>query len=152
MTDPDYLVHENEEEGQKYKVALTHSSLSKVPTHQVHGGCTPEEVLVPFILLSNKESANMVKHEVKEYSEEIMLSNPAFSVTIVPQPSSVDLICNGRTYKMDRSGTRWTTVLQDISEGSHVIKVKPEGAGITELTIRVIGIVDNTDINDMFDL
>lgn len=152
MTDPDYLVHENEEEGQKYKVALTHSSLSKVPTHQVHGGCTPEEVLVPFILLSNKESANIVKHEVKDYCEEIMLSNPAFFVTIVPQPSSVDLICNGRTYKMDRSGTRWTTVLQDISEGSHVIKVKPEGAGITELTIRVIGIVDNTDINDMFDL
>ena len=81
-----------------------------------------------------------------------MLSNPAFSVTFVPQPSSVDLTCNGRTYKMDRSGTRWTTVLQGISEGSHVIEVKPDGDKRTVLTVKVIGIVDNTDINDMFDL
>lgn len=152
MTDPDYLVHENEEEGQKYKVALTHSSLSKVPTHQVHGGCTPEEVLVPFILLSNKDLTNSVKYQIKYMGEEIMLSNPVVNITVIPQPNSVTLTCEGKTYNMDRVGTRWATVLQGISEGTHAIDIKPAGAESTEIKIKVVGIGANSDINDMFDL
>ena len=62
LSDPDYLVHQNETDGEYYKVALTHSSLSKAPTHQVHGGCTPEEVLVPFLLLSNKNVPTQIKY------------------------------------------------------------------------------------------
>lgn len=152
MTDPDYLVHENEAEGQKYKVALTHSSLSKVPTHQVHGGCTPEEVLVPFILLSNKDLTNSVKYQIKYTGEEIMLSNPVVNITIIPQPNSVTLTCEGKTYKMDRVRTQWTTLLQDITEGTHAIDIKPVGAESTEIKIKVVGVGANTDINDMFDL
>lgn len=64
-TDHDYLVHKNEKDEQFYKVALTHSSLAKVPTHEVHGGCTPEEVLVPFILLSNKNVASSIVYHLK---------------------------------------------------------------------------------------
>lgn len=152
ITDSDYLVHENEAEGQKYKVALTHSSLSKVPTHQVHGGCTPEEVLVPFILLSNKELANNVKYQIKYTGEEIMLSNPVVHITVIPQPNSVTLTCEGKTYNMDRVGTQWTTLLQGISEGTHAIDIKPAGAESTEITINVVGVGANSDINEMFDL
>jgi len=152
MNDSDYLVHENEEEGQKYKVALTHSSLSKVPTHQVHGGCTPEEVLVPFILLSNKYLTNCVSYQIKCSGEDIMLSNPVVNITVIPQPDSVELTCEGRTYRMDRMGTQWVTVLQDITEGEHSIDIKPCGATSTEIKIKVVGVGANTDINDMFDL
>ena len=152
MTDPDYLVHENEAEGQKYKVALTHSSLSKVPTHQVHGGCTPEEVLVPFILLSNKDLTNSVKYQIKYTGEEIMLSNPVVNITVIPQPKSVTLTCEGKTYNMDRVGTQWTTLLQDITEGTHAIDIKPAGTESTEIKIKVVGVGANSDINDMFDL
>ena len=152
QTDSDYLVHENEEEGQKYKVALTHSSLSKVPTHQVHGGCTPEEVLVPFILLSNKDLVNNVKYQIKYSGDDIMLSNPVVNVTIIPQPSSVILTCEGKTYNMDRVGTGWSILLQNITEGTHVIDIKPSGAESTEIKINVVGIGANTDIDDMFNL
>ncbi len=152
LSDSDYLVHENEEDGQKYKVALTHSSLSKVPTHQVHGGCTPEEVLVPFILLSNKDVANSVKYQIKVSDEDIMLSNPVVNVTVIPQPSSVTLTCEGKTYNMDRVGTQWTTILQNITEGTHAVDIKPEGEGGTELKIKIVGLVGDTDIDDMFDL
>ena len=72
LPDSDFIIHQNEEDGQKYKVALTHSSLSKVPTHQVHGGCTPEEILVPFILLSNKNVPTQIKHQVIVSQEDIM--------------------------------------------------------------------------------
>ncbi|MBR0038054.1 MAG: BREX-4 system phosphatase PglZ [Bacteroidales bacterium] len=152
LTDPDYLVHENEEEGQKYKIALTHSSLSKVPTHQVHGGCTPEEVLVPFVLLSNKNVTNSVRYQIKCTNEDIMLSNPVVNITVIPQPESVDLIYNERTYKMDRTGTQWTVLLQNITEGTHTICIAPQGANGTKIQIKVVGIGGNSDINKEFEL
>ena len=81
-----------------------------------------------------------------------MLSNPVVNVTVIPQPSSVTLTCEGKTYNMDRVGTQWSTILQGITEGSHTIDIKPAGAESTEITIKVVGIGANTDINDMFDL
>ena len=133
-------------------MALTHSSLSKVPTHQVHGGCTPEEVLVPFILLSNKDLTKSVKHQIKYAGDDIMLSNPVVNITVIPQPESVTLTCEGKTYNMDRVGTQWSTRLQDITEGTHTIEIKPADAESTEVKINVVGVGANSDINEMFDL
>lgn len=153
VTDHDYLVHENENEGVKYKVALTHSSLSKVPTHQVHGGCTPEEVIVPFILLSNKNVANAVRYQINIIKgEEIMLSNPEVNISVIPMPKSVTLTCEGKIYIMDRMGMQWSTKLTDITEGKHKIDIKPEGSESHLSEINIVGISGNSDINDMFDL
>ena len=152
LTDSDYLVHKNEEDGQWYKVALTHSSLSKAPTHQVHGGCTPEEVLVPFILLSNKDVVNSVRYQVKISGEDIMLSNPIVNLTVIPQPKSVTITCEGKSYKMDRLGTQWTVLLQNVTEGEHTIDVKPSGSESIEMKIKIVGVAGNSDINEMFDL
>ena len=152
LSDHDYLVHKNEGDGLTYKIALTHSSLSKAPVHQVHGGCTPEEVLVPFILLSNKELASAVKYQIKYNSGDIMLSNPTVRLTVIPEPKSVDLRFAGKVYKMDRIGTSWTSLLQNVSEGMHTIEVKPEGAESTEIKIRIVGVSGDSDIENMFDL
>lgn len=153
ISDSDYLVHQNDDEGQVYKVALTHSSLSKVPTHQVHGGCTPEEVLVPFILLSNKDvTSNVVAHKINLSEDDIMLSNPKVVLSVIPEPTGVELICEEKTYTMSRVGARWTAILEGITEGSHIIDVKPDGGASTELTINVIGVSGNMDIDDLFDL
>lgn len=153
-SDSDYLVHKNENDGEYYKVALTHASLSKKPTHQVHGGCTPEEVVVPFILLSNKNVAtNLTKYQIsRPHNEDIMLSNPAVTVSIIPEPSAVTLICEGKEYKMDRHGTSWTAVLTGITEGKHTIDIKPDGANSFEMEIMVIGMNSAMDIDNMFDL
>ena len=154
LSDPDYIVYKNEKDGMNYKIALTHASLSKKPTHQVHGGCTPEEVIVPFIVLSNKDIAtNVSKYQIKlANSEDIMLSHPEVQLTIIPEPKEVRLTCEGKEYKMDRFGTTWSVVLSDITEGTHVIDVKPEGASSFEMTIKVIGMGDSTDIDNIFDL
>lgn len=53
LEDKNYLRHKNGKSN--YKVALTHASLNKKPVREVHGGCTPEEILVPFIVISNKK-------------------------------------------------------------------------------------------------
>lgn len=152
LSDPDYLVHKNETDEEYYKVALTHSSLSKAPTHQVHGGCTPEEVLVPFVLLSNKNIPSIIKYEIQMSSDEVMLSNPIVSVTVIPEPTGVMLTCEGKCYKMDRVGTLWNTTLQDITEGTHNIDIKPDGASSHQFPIKVVGLSGNSSINDIIDL
>jgi hypothetical protein len=35
--------------------------LNTKPVREVHGGCTPEEILVPFTVISNKKSARTVE-------------------------------------------------------------------------------------------
>ena len=151
-TDHDYLVHKNEKDEQFYKVALTHSSLAKVPTHEVHGGCTPEEVLVPFILLSNKNVASSIVYQVKLIESEIMLSNPIVRLSVIPEPTSVSLTCDGQTYGMKREGTNWVVKLENITEGSHSLDVKPKDAASIQLDVKVIGVGNNADINEMFTL
>ena len=151
-TDHDYLVHKNEKDEQFYKVALTHSSLAKVPTHVVHGGCTPEEILVPFILLSNKNVASSIVYQVKLIESEIMLSNPVVRLSVIPEPTSVSLTCDGQTYGMKREGTNWVVKLENIMEGSHNLDVKPKDAESIQLEVKVIGVGNNADINEIFTL
>ena len=59
IKDTDYILHTNG--GDNFKVALTHASLNTKPLREVHGGCTPEEILVPFIVISNKREDNVTK-------------------------------------------------------------------------------------------
>lgn len=151
-TDHDYLVHKNELDGQLYKIALTHSSLSKVPTHEVHGGCTPEEILVPFIMLSNKNVATSIVYHIKLIDSEIMLSNPIVKLSVIPEPESVTLTCEDVAYDMKRIGTSWTVKLKNITEGVHVLDVKPKDAPSIQLEVKVIGVGNNSDINDLFTL
>lgn len=148
--DSDYIVHKNEEENQFYKVALTHSSLSKVPTHQVHGGCTPEEVLVPFIVLSNM-NVSSINYQIKLSDDDIMLSNPLITLTVIPEPKQVELTYKGKVYLMNRVGTQWNTKLEDITEGDQTIQVKPEDSESKEFKIKVIGVGSSSSINDMMD-
>lgn len=59
IEDTDYIRHVNGTDN--FKVALTHASLNTKPVREVHGGCTPEEILVPFILISNNKITKSTK-------------------------------------------------------------------------------------------
>ena len=73
-------------------------------------------------------------------------------LTVIPEPSGVELTFKGKVYKMDRSGTSWNTILQGATEGIHTIDVKPEGAESMQIKINIVGISGNSSIDDMFDL
>ncbi|WP_165044721.1 BREX-4 system phosphatase PglZ [Dysgonomonas sp. ZJ709] len=66
LEDSDYIRCKNREDN--FKVALTHASLNTKPVREVHGGCTPEEILVPFIIISNKKEniKNISKQNIPE--------------------------------------------------------------------------------------
>lgn len=73
--DSDYIRHTNNRVN--YKVALTHASLNKKPIREVHGGCTPEEILVPFLVISNKKPAKAVEKivETKQQTDNLVADN-----------------------------------------------------------------------------
>ena len=107
---------------------------------------------MPFIILSNKELATNIKYQVNIGADDIMLSNPAVRLTVIPEPSGVELTFNGKVYKMDRCGTSWSTLLQGVTEGTHTIDVKPEGAESMQIKINIVGISGNSSIDDLFDI
>lgn len=49
----DYIIFNHDDT--RYIVALKHASLGNKPKREAHGGCTPEEVLVPTIIISDKK-------------------------------------------------------------------------------------------------
>ena len=82
--------------------SLTHHSLTDkvVSGHGAHGGCTPEEVLVPIIIVSSQKNAN--KYSVKIENDEIDGTNPVLRFTIKGL-NSIDvptLEYNGVTYQL----------------------------------------------------
>lgn len=61
----------------KYVVALKHASLGIKPRREAHGGCTPEEVLVPTIIISDKyKKDNKVDYDKKDTKKPIIDKTP----------------------------------------------------------------------------
>ncbi len=82
--------------------ALNHQSLcDKVPKGQgIHGGCTPEEVLVPIFIISNKEVATDWSAEL--LTTEISGANPRLQYRIknVPTTTIPYVLYDGKPYKL----------------------------------------------------
>ena len=53
---------------------------------------------------------------------------------------------------MERKGMQWTAMLLGITEGEHVIDIKPADTESFTTTIKIVGIGSNSNINDIFDL
>lgn len=102
-TDDNYFVLEDG----KTVCALNHRSLgNKIAKGTgAHGGCTPEEVLVPILILSN--SPNNKTWEARLVNEEVLATNPIVQIHITGLTSmdSPVLEYNGNTYKLvNKSG------------------------------------------------
>lgn len=85
--------------------SLNNNSLSgKTPMGQgAHGGATPEEVLVPIIIVSNQKNANV--YSAKLQSNEIVASNPVVKYAIKGL-GSIDtpfVTYNGADYRLHRT-------------------------------------------------
>ena len=85
--------------------SLSHNSLSsKTPSGQgAHGGATPEEVLVPVIIVSSQKNAN--EYSVKLLTTELVASTPVVKYSIKGM-SSIDMPrveYNGREYLLHKT-------------------------------------------------
>ena len=86
--------------------SLTHTSLTdKVDQgHGAHGGCTPEEVLVPIIIVSSQKNAS--NYSVKIIKDEIDGTNPIveFQIKGLNSIDTPELEYNGTIYSLTAVG------------------------------------------------
>ena len=102
VNDSKYIILDDD----KTVCALTHHSLvDKVDKgHGAHGGCTPEEVLVPIIIVSSQKNTNNYSAQLE--NDEIDGTSPVLRF-IIKGLSAMDvptLIYNGVTYQLMMKG------------------------------------------------
>lgn len=139
VSDINFVVHENERDHKKYKVALRHQSLGVKPTHEVHGGATPEEVLVPFIVISNDDASKFLKYTIVPVEAKVPISDRKVAFKIIPEPQSSKAIFNGQEIALIRHGMQWEGIISNATEGKHHITVIPFRGKPVQLEIEFFG-------------
>ena len=143
---------------EKYKIlddqnticALRHESLtSKIDNGSgCHGGCTPEEVLVPVFIISNYEEHSCT--QIAQKSLEVSASNPVmkFEIKGLSNKDVPYLIYNGKHYALHlESGELYVSDHIDLAAGVELVEVMVEGMSHPFHFKAKLG----TEENDLFD-
>ena len=90
----DYVVYDDEA-GRQWVIALNQQSLYNNSKYAVHGGATPEEVLVPVIIVHRGQ--NNIKHyRVKAVNLKVSGINRKIEVKINPIPTDIKVILKAK--------------------------------------------------------
>ncbi len=129
----DYVIFKNENNKKLYMVASKHQSLHQKPTREVHGGCTPEEVLVPIIIVSNPPKVHQpggyeIDPDVFKISR-MPQKNPTLSLSIEPEPTQRPLLVDKSeiTYELEfhSNDEKWHLEFpKNIKSGQHILDLK----------------------------
>jgi len=121
LKDDNYIIKDN------YIIASKHISLSTKPKREVHGGCTPEEVLVPVIIFNSlTNDKNSEIFEVTLISNEIDLKNPVVIFEILPMPDK-------KVYVIHEGSTKIEMKKNENNYYSSTLSIKKAG----QLTLKV---------------
>ena len=111
----DYIIYDDEA-GRQWVIALNQQSLYNNSKYAVHGGATPEEVLVPVIIVHKVKRA--VKHyRVMAVNLKVSGLNRKIEVKIHPVPRDVRVVLKGKDgtdveMKWNGDGNVWTGELR----------------------------------------
>lgn len=146
VADNDYLRYHSD--ATDFIIALKHNSLNNKPAREVHGGCTPEEVFVPFIILSNRQDDNK-GYTVEICKSELDIADPTISFiiddlddTIVPK-----IKYNGIISSLEYSKGSWNARLKSVSAGAIHIDLLL-GSFTEEYNITIKSGIDEEDLFD----
>jgi len=148
LPDTDYIIHKSEIDQKKYLIALKHNSLGKKPPREVHGGCTPEEVLVPFIIISNKKDIAAIDYSITIEKTELSKKEPLVSINITPKPFSANFEIKGKvtTLNFNEITNKWEANIDKSLSGKVQMKIR---AGKSE-KIYTINIISGIIEEDLF--
>jgi hypothetical protein len=137
----DYMATETESpdfENQKYVVALKHVSLYNLPSREVHGGVTPEELLIPYIVYEDNDSS--IIYEVSSSVSDINISkDDLLPLTVFPIPSSLPLaIYNNKKLQVIKKDNKFFIKLNsEMNKGKQKILIIIDDEEIEELEISI---------------
>jgi hypothetical protein len=147
-SDTDFLVCENDKDNKKYMVALKHASLKNKPVHEVHGGCTPEEVIVPFIIISNIDKNKPVKYKIDLLTPKVAVSDGEIKFSIMPEPKSAKVVINDKTLDLKYNQMQWTVKLPNPAAGMISLQVIPFCGNGQLFDVELYGMGFNSSFND----
>ncbi|MFO7881759.1 MAG: BREX-4 system phosphatase PglZ [Kosmotogaceae bacterium] len=150
-SDPDYLsitYSDNKKKGGNILVALRHDSLNVAARREAHGGATPEEVIVPFLVLETEKSKDEYyihpkKFEIQEGKDQILELN------IEPKPRSAVLTDEDKynwSLKYDTNTRKWRESLTELPIGTHHLSLIVNGTKTATIEIEITGGMSVRDI------
>jgi len=136
--DEDFFLHQLEDEGghKKYLIALKYKSLSNTPKREVHGGATPEEVLVPVIYATKMEREE-ISYEIEVINREISVREPVIKFRIRPESKYMPLV-----YLNDKK----LEMTYDNTEGLYVLNLRGFKAGTYKFIVKIGGQKEEVNI------
>lgn len=109
----EYTVYTNPT-GENWILSLTNQSLYNSSQYEVHGGATPEEVIVP-VIIAKRSTASTVKYKVIPEKLKVSGLDKLVSVKVRPIPESVQLTAKDGTnckMKYDENKKEWVAFLK----------------------------------------
>jgi hypothetical protein len=141
--DEDFILHAPDEcgNGKKSLIALKYASLYNLPRREVHGGATPEEVLVPVIIVA--KTKEKISYEIEPLHQEISIRSPNLYLSITPKPQITPTLMykeKGREMELeyDVEGNRWWVQLKGFNAGNYDFYLKMGNIG-QEISVEIKG-------------
>ena len=141
--DDDFILHAPDEcgNGKKSLVALKYASLYNLPRREVHGGATPEEVLLPVIIVT--KTKEKISYEIGPLYQEISIRSPNLYVAITPKPQIAPLLIykekdREMELEYDDEENKWWTRLKGFKAGSYNFYLKIGNVG-NEISVEIKG-------------
>jgi len=125
-------------QGKRVLLAIKHVSLNNIPYKEVHGGATPEEILVPSILIGTKKGEFEYKINPESFKEPI--TKPILIVDVYPLPDIVEAFTKEYTFDVlyDKKTNKYHINLKGLNVGNHIVILKI-GKHKYELEVELMG-------------
>lgn len=102
IDDPYGITYTNSNDGKMYLIARTYHSLSSKPSREVHGGATPEEVIVPLLVIQPKPLKTTEPFDIEILDKNInTLSESLRFVYKADTPARVEICIGGQKRYLD---------------------------------------------------
>ena len=142
LEDEDFLIYSDDTTKKKFLIALKYSSLSKIPRREVHGGATPEEVLVPIIFAKIRSSG----YKINILSNIISIRKPVVKIRIEPKPASLPRVfVYEKELKVIENDGVYEVKLKNLRTGTHYLKIVVSGVK-REFKIQIKGGMEEKEI------
>lgn len=108
----------------KYFVALKHHVISSNVRREVHGGATPEEVLVPCIYITKSELAVSHEHSVSLSAHTLSFDSRILCVSVSPMPNSIpEFWIDDQRLEAQHNGKDYLLELSSLNPGKYQIRI-----------------------------